>query len=698
MDYQFQCMHKVPVLQMTVHIIAHHRKLQNHTDIYKHLTDWIPSHMCWICDVSKEFLGEQGLWPEDFANNMISPKIPVDKLGLLVIARMYHTHFGVILKDRSWTTTGDNSTKYCKFFLMHQGSVSFTYTVTGNWDLPSSPAVLLKISDDVQKEAVNLVRDKSKVPPHETASMLPLDMHNKHESNPHSPEKMVYDHKMDSKSSGKVDLDRETDSTSTDKKDLHQKVDTGDKNMDLDQNQDDMDLDRETDSKSMNKMDFNQKVDAGDNNMDLDHNVDSPKVDCATKPSAPEVDSNKTGSQKMECTDTNKENRAFRQCKRPASSSWCLQSSESVCNKKPKVECSSHNSQKAGKLIYDLSDLIRAKGHSHSKPQPKQNPTKTEKSKKDKVSVKNEKTTEQGNKEKVSEKKTHNHKDSDMPETVKEQKDRKNAVKPEIQESDDNNKTESVNETKDGQETENGTSEPKEGDNNKTVSVNETKDGQKTENGTSEPKEGDNHKTEIPNENKDGLETEHATSDNDTKSRQAKPLGLIETDPILKAFANVHNMDEALELLDISDNEKPKKYIAVETKIETDIGVMNIKEYGLKPTQKHDRQFSCSFNEDCNKYFSTQGQLNKHLQTVHKASFPCLKCDKIYDTVNGLNKHFHKHFKFNNICSHCGKGFQFPKQLSIHEGSHTDSLVGKFVCPTGGCSKVFLSKQGLEAH
>ena len=124
---------------------------------------------------------------------------------------------------------------------------------------------------------------------------------------------------------------------------------------------------------------------------------------------------------------------------------------------------------------------------------------------------------------------------------------------------------------------------------------------------------------------------------------------------------------------------------------------MNMKEYGLKPTQKKDWKFTCAY-DDCDEYFGTQGQLNSHLQTVHKATFKCPKCDKSYDTANGLNKHFHKHFKFTNICSHCGKTFQFTKQLKTHEGKHTDSIVGKYVCPTGGCNKVLLSKQGLDAH
>ena len=80
-------------------------------------------------------------------------------------------------------------------------------------------------------------------------------------------------------------------------------------------------------------------------------------------------------------------------------------------------------------------------------------------------------------------------------------------------------------------------------------------------------------------------ETETKTEE---KEREAKPASLTEPDPILKAFANVHTMEEALQLLDVSDEEKPRKSIAVESKIDTDIGVMNVKEYGLKPTQKKD--------------------------------------------------------------------------------------------------------------
>ena len=428
-------------------------------DIYKHLTDWIPGHMNWIRDVGKDYLGEQGLRPEDFANNMISPKIPVDELGLLVIARMYHTHFGVILKDRIWTTTDDNSSKYCKFFFMYQGGVSFIDTVTGNWDIPSPPAALLTINEDVQKEAVNLVGDKSKVPPPETASMLPLDMRNTHESNPQSSEKMDYDCEKDSKSHHKVDSD--------------QNVDSGGIKMDLDDADGKVDCDQKKESVRKDETDLKQKE------MDLDHGMDSQKVDCDKKPSCSKTDSVLKGNRKMECSDTNKDNMRSRQRKRQAPSTRCLRSSGSVCNKKPKQERASLNSRKAGKPKYDLSDLIKGKGRSRKKPLPKPKPKKTDNAKKDKVS----------------DKKKDKKKDGEMQESVKVNKDGEKPVATEMEVSEESEEKKNKTVNKDGKETVNAIKDEKKAVKSE-MEVSEESEDKKNETVKKDGKETEKEKTE----------------------------------------------------------------------------------------------------------------------------------------------------------------------------------------------------------
>ena len=477
---------------------------------------------------------------------------------------------------------------------MYQGGVSFIDTVTGNWNMPSPPPELLIIDDDVQNEAVNLVGPQCETVSANTLPLLPLDMWNKNEAEP--------------------DLEN------------------GKQKKDLDQNMENPKMDSDVHMKKDCDQEVDNRQTAPDQEMDLGQDESQQKVDS-------DVPSQSTPSQKIECTTTHTDQRSSRPRKRTSPSSRCLRSSVSVCNKKEKKEHLSHNSQKAGKNVYDLSDLIRGKGHRHAKPQtkPKQkSKPKTEKSKKKLKSEKKKKTKPDEQKDKV---------ESDH----KEDADTKNTTPhSDIENLQQNTETEKVEDRKD-------------------PSI------------------------------KSDKETESEQQQSAEKKREAKPTGLIEPAPILKAFANVHTMDQALELLDISDEDKPKKSIAVESEIDTGIGIMKVQEYGLKQLNKKDRKFSCSY-EGCDEFFPTQGQLNKHLQAVHKAAFKCSKCDKSYDTANGLNKHYHKHFKFSNVCSVCGKTFQFPKQLKTHEGKHTDSLVGKYVCPTGGCNKVLLSKQGLEAH
>ena len=68
---------------------------------------------------------------------------------------------------------------------------------------------------------------------------------------------------------------------------------------------------------------------------------------------------------------------------------------------------------------------------------------------------------------------------------------------------------------------------------------------------------------------------------------------------------------------------------------------MLLKSYGLKRTNKKDRNFACQ-EEGCAEVKKTQGELNRHLQYDHKINFKCYVCDRLYDTANSRDKHFKK--------------------------------------------------------
>ena len=300
----FQCLHKVPPSQLTVHIIAYHQKIKSHLEVYKHLQNWVPGHLYWIQHVSREMLTETSLKVEEFANNIISPKVPMDELGLLIIARMYHTHFGVVLKDRVWYTTDDNSSKCSKFLLVYQGRVSFSDTCTANWNLPSPPTMIMVLDEDTppQQSPVNLVT--SPKPRATTASsvLMPLDMRNKNEVE--GDQKLDSDEqKVDSQSDQKMDSEDKMDYD--DRKEDSQKLDLNSDKMDSDEERMDFD-DRKTDSQGDQKMDSEDKMDYDDRKEDCDK--------------ADEVDSNMSQSQKEESKERKSEKRQSRPWKRPQTS------------------------------------------------------------------------------------------------------------------------------------------------------------------------------------------------------------------------------------------------------------------------------------------------------------------------------------------------------------------------------------------
>ena len=195
--HSLQCNHKVPESQLTVHIIAHHHKVRNHMDVYKHLTSWVPLHMDWISVVGKDFLAEQKLHPEDFANNIVNPDIPMDELGLLITACMYHMHFGVVMNDHVWNMTDDNSGKVTKFNFMFCGDHRFLDTCTGNWNLPSPPLLLLDISRSEQQSPINHAGEEGQKMIQSTGNKftVPLDLRNVNEL---ASDKEIEEHETDS--------------------------------------------------------------------------------------------------------------------------------------------------------------------------------------------------------------------------------------------------------------------------------------------------------------------------------------------------------------------------------------------------------------------------------------------------------------------------------------------------------------------
>ena len=74
---------------MTAHIITHYSS-ESLSDVRHNLNKFISGHMQWIQCVGAEILAKKKLKIEDYCNDLSEMVTPIDQLGLLIIAHMYH--------------------------------------------------------------------------------------------------------------------------------------------------------------------------------------------------------------------------------------------------------------------------------------------------------------------------------------------------------------------------------------------------------------------------------------------------------------------------------------------------------------------------------------------------------------------------------------------------------------------------------
>ena len=85
--------------------------------------------MKWIAQVGTNILKKKGIDIYDYVNDLVELAIPLDQLGLLILARTYHHHITVFFKDYVWTMRSDNIMRDCTLYLVYKGGVNFIDSV-----------------------------------------------------------------------------------------------------------------------------------------------------------------------------------------------------------------------------------------------------------------------------------------------------------------------------------------------------------------------------------------------------------------------------------------------------------------------------------------------------------------------------------------------------------------------------------------
>ena len=107
----------------------------------RHLRTFVNGHMKWISKVGTNILHKKGIDIYDYVNDLVELSIPLDQLGLLILARTYHRHITVFCKDYVWTTRSDNAMRDCTAYLVYKGGVNFIDSVP-DYVLPSTSDTL----------------------------------------------------------------------------------------------------------------------------------------------------------------------------------------------------------------------------------------------------------------------------------------------------------------------------------------------------------------------------------------------------------------------------------------------------------------------------------------------------------------------------------------------------------------------------
>ena len=140
-----------------MHILSHY--IGNSVSaLCKYLKTFLSKHINWVASVGHNVLSKKRLAVEDYANDLSEGEIPLDPLGLLCIARNWHIHICVFLKNGIWTTRRDNTLENISIHLLYTGGFTFFDTCVQQ---PSRASILAKSIEENSTSDLEDVLTKS---------------------------------------------------------------------------------------------------------------------------------------------------------------------------------------------------------------------------------------------------------------------------------------------------------------------------------------------------------------------------------------------------------------------------------------------------------------------------------------------------------------------------------------------------------
>ena len=575
-------------------------------ELFSWLNKWY--HINWIAKVGGDLLHKKGIKVEDYFNDLVELKFPLDTLGLLVIVRMFHNYIAIILKECIWTTQGNNDIDRCSIFLIYSGGVNFVDTCTGRPSFLSDHSMSDLENIDEQIDAINLCQSLVEI----VLKPQPARMR-------HAAPKQ--DHNYANKCSTRYGL-----RSSAPKKPVKPKRNTRNSNKVL------MNINLDSllaGNRQKNAQKKQEPVVVVDSEMETVESTDD-----EMKPNAPkQVDSgsNKEIESTEEPSKDNKteniENNAMDVTEEPNKDNEIVHIENNAMDVTETEPNKENKTVDSGNNAMDVTEEPNKENETVDSENNAMDVTETEPNKEDEK----DKTVSENNERNVPATEANSDKDVTDNEVNKDNE-------TEAKRTENNEKNVPVTEANSDKDVtdneankDNETEEKGTENSDKDVTDNEANNDNETEEkgmeankdnktGNSEPE--DNAMDVNPTEQNEEKGMENGASDNtDTeqnkgnKQRKAKPSELKEKYPILEAFRNVQNQEE-LEILLVDYKKKKLGSSKVsETEIQTQNGTVNVKQYGLlKSPIRKDMSLACT---ECEVKKTTIAELTKHIKEAH---------------------------------------------------------------------------------
>ena len=98
MCFILQCPHGSAEGEETLHLFSHYIP-RTEMQLCFYLTEWMDTHTMFVEKVGTHILSHKGITTENYIAMMSEIGQPLDEIGIILVARMYHIHVAIIQDD-----------------------------------------------------------------------------------------------------------------------------------------------------------------------------------------------------------------------------------------------------------------------------------------------------------------------------------------------------------------------------------------------------------------------------------------------------------------------------------------------------------------------------------------------------------------------------------------------------------------------